>query len=251
MHRTATGLGTGLATALLTLAGIGMAAAQPVTGPYVSLGGGGNLSQDQAVRLNQSFPAGKLRFDVGYAAAGAVGYGFGNGFRVEVEGNWRRNDLQRYRGTTFPTTVGGSEDNYGALGNLIFDMDIGSPFVYPYFGAGAGYAWSHLDRFRVTAADGSYDFTAGGTQGHFAYQGLFGLSFPVPWVRGLSLTAEYRFFSVVGNTAFNGQSLGTRGAFGDKPFGLAQGNFDTRTNYNHSGMIGVRYELFPPAPRGC
>ena len=233
------------------IASAGLAAgahAQPVTGPYVSLGGGGNLVQDESLRRNENFPGSKLRFDVGPAGLGAVGYGFGNGFRVELEGNWRQNDLQHLLGTGFPTSAGGRQQNYGAMANAIFDMDVGANWVYPYLGAGAGYSWTHWQAISATAPDGAYDFAAGGTQGHYAYQALFGLAFPIPYVSGLSLTAEYRFFSVVGNTAFNGESVGTEGPSGERPFGIARGNSDIRTDYDHTALIGLRYELFPPAP---
>jgi outer membrane protein OmpA-like peptidoglycan-associated protein len=70
----------------------------------------------------------------------------------------------------------------------------------------------------------------------------------VPVVAGLSLTAEYRFFSVVGNTSFPAESLGIEGRDGPRGFGLSRGTFGYRSDYNHSLLLGVRYELFPPAP---
>jgi OOP family OmpA-OmpF porin len=222
--------------------------AQPVTGPYISLGGGGNLLQDEQLRQNENFPGSKLRFDVGETGVAAAGYGFGNGFRVELEGNWRQNDLQHLLGTGFPTSAGGNQSNYGAMGNVFFDMDVGASWIYPYFGLGAGYAWTHWDPLTATNPGGAYDFSAGGTQGHYAYQAMFGVALPIPYVPGLSFTAEYRFYSVVGETAFHGESLGTEGAYGTRGFGFARGNVDTRADYNHAALIGLRYELFPPPP---
>jgi OOP family OmpA-OmpF porin len=237
----------GISLAALIAALAGAAHAQPVTGPYVSLGGGGNLVQDESLRLNENFPGSKLRFDAGVTGLGAVGYGFGNGFRVELEGNWRQNDLQHVLGTDFPTSAGGRQQNYGTMANAIFDMDVGANWIYPYFGAGAGYSWTHWQAISAVNPGGAYDFTAGGTQGHYAYQALFGLAFPVPFVTGLSLTAEYRFFSVVGGDAFSGESVGTEGPNGSRPYGIARGNSDIRTDYDHTALIGLRYELFPPA----
>jgi hypothetical protein len=226
----------------------GAAWAQPVSGPYVSLGGGANFLQDEKIRENPFFPGGKLSFDTGAAGAGAVGYGFGNGFRVEFEGNFRQNSLQTISGLGFPASSGGREQNYGALANAIFDMDVGANWIYPYFGVGAGYAWTHLKDINAFAPGGVYDFASGGTVGHYAYQALFGVSLPVPWVDGLSVTAEYRFFSVVGNTSFPAESLGIEGAGGPRGYGLSRGTFGFRTDYNHSLILGVRYALFPPAP---
>ncbi len=235
--------------ALLATATLHHADAQPVTGPYVSLGGGGNIVQDETLRLNPAFPGGKLRFDTGGAAGvGAVGYGFGNGFRVELEGDWRYNGLRQFLETPFPTRAGGEQQNYGGMVNAMFDMDVGSPYVYPYFGAGAGYSFARWDHIQVAGSNTAFDFRADGTSGNFAYQGIFGLSFPVAFVPGLSLTAEYRFFSVLGNNQFNGAEIGDRGPFGPRPLAVSRGNADITTDYNHTAMLGLRYALFTPRP---
>ncbi len=238
-----TGIGAVLALATQ------VAKAQPVTGPYVSLGGGGNLLQDEHLKLDENFPAGKFRYDTGGAAGlGAVGYGFGNGFRVEVEGNWRYNGLRQYLGTDFPTHAGGEQQNYGGMVNGLFDMDVRSPYVYPYFGAGIGYEFTNWHHIQDYGTNSSYVFDADGTHGDLAYQGIFGLAFPIAFFPGLSITAEYRWMSLLGNGQFKGQSIGTQGAFGPKPLGLARGNVDITSDNNHSALLGIRYELFPPAP---
>jgi outer membrane protein OmpA-like peptidoglycan-associated protein len=225
------------------------AAAQPVSGPYVSLGGGGNLLQDETLRLDENFPPGKFRFDTGGAAAvGAVGYGFGNGFRIELEGDWRYNGLRQYLGTPFPTSSGGEQQNYGGMVNALFDMDVGANWIYPYFGGGAGYSFSRWDHIQTVATSTPYVFTADGTHGAFAYQAIFGLSFPVAFVPGLSLTAEYRFFSVDDDAQFNGLSIGEHGPSGTKPLSFARGNADITSDFNHSAMLGLRYALFTPTP---
>jgi outer membrane protein OmpA-like peptidoglycan-associated protein len=225
------------------------ASAQPVTGPYISLGGGANLLQDETLKLNDAFPAGKLRFDTaGAAGIGAVGYGFGNGFRVELEGDWRYNGLRQYLGTAFPTHAGGEQQNYGGMVNGVFDMDIGSPWIYPYLGIGAGYSFSNWSHVQVASPVAPYDFSGSGTRGNVAYQAMFGLSFPVSFVPGLALTAEYRFFSVIGDGQYNGISTGAEGPTGPKPFGFASGRVETSTDYNHTVMLGLRYALWTPAP---
>jgi outer membrane protein OmpA-like peptidoglycan-associated protein len=224
------------------------ALAQPVTGPYVSLGGGANFLQDERIRENPFFPPSKLSFQTGEDGIGAIGYGFGNGFRVEIEGDYRRNNLQGFTGLASPAGVGGNEQNYGALANVIFDMDVRSPYIYPYLGVGAGYSWTHLNRITAAALDGSYDFAAGGTQGLYTYQALFGVSMPIPFLAGLSLTAEYRFYSVVGNTSFPDETIGTAATPGSHGGTLVHDSFGYRSDYNHALMLGVRYELFPPPP---
>jgi outer membrane protein OmpA-like peptidoglycan-associated protein len=240
-----------LTALLLAVAGAASstAQAQPVTGPYVSLGGGGNWLQDETLRLDENFPPGKFRFDTGGAAGvGALGYGFGNGFRVEIEGDWRYSGLRQYLGTPFPTRSGGEQQNYGAMANVLFDMDVGAPWIYPYFGGGVGYSYARWDHIQTFATDAAYDFTADGTHGALAYQGIFGLSFPVAFLPGLSLTAEYRFFSVTENAQFNAMSIGGQGPHGPKPLSVARGNADITSDFNHSALVGLRYALFTPAP---
>ncbi len=238
-------LGTLLAAGLL---GGGLARAQPVRGIYVGAAGGANLLQDEEVRLSPSFPGGKTRWDAGFAGLGSIGYGFGNGVRVEIEGSYRQNTLQHLLQTRFPTVAGGDQNTYGAMANVLFDMDVGLNWLYPYLGAGVGYGWTH---WGIHDAGTNYPFaeSAGGTaSGNFAYQAMFGLGLPVPWVVGLSVTAEYRFFSLVGPEAFNGSSIGEEGGFGAGPYATRRGNIDINSNYNHSLLLGLRYE-FNPAPR--
>ncbi len=241
--------GSILATPFLLAGSILMASAaraQPVTGVYVGLGGGANFLQDETVRLSPAFPSGRDHFGVGYTGVGSAGYGFGNGVRIELEGNYRDNTLQHFRGTSFPSEAGGNQENYGGMVNALFDMDIGKSWLYPYVGVGAGYAWTHLDT-HYAASSLPYAQNTGGTFGNLAYQAMFGLSLPVPWVVGLSMTAEYRFFSVLGPERFSGNGIGTAGAFGPRPYGVSRGNQDITSDYNHSVLFGLRYE-FNPAP---
>ena len=241
--------GTALAISCLAVGAVLHASAslaQPVTGIYAAIAGGGNVLQNETVRLSPSFPSGIDKFDYGYAGVASAGYGFGNGVRVELEGNYRHNDLRHFASSRFPAAAGGFQENYGGMVNALFDMDIGKSWLYPYLGVGAGYAWTRQQTHYITG-DGSYAENTDGTSGHFAYQAMFGLSVPVPWVVGLSMTAEYRFFSVLGPEKFRGDGAGTEGAFGPRPAGVARGNQDITTDYNHSVLLGLRYE-FNPAP---
>jgi OOP family OmpA-OmpF porin len=226
----------------------GTASAQPVSGLYVGAGGGGNVLQDETVRLSPEFPGGKERFDVGAAALGSAGYGFGNGLRVEAEGNWRYNGVQHFLGTPYPTRAGGEQQNYGVMVNALFDMDIGFNWIYPYFGVGAGYSWTRWDHVQAIATNANFAESASGTYGNVAYQGIFGTAFPVSYLPGLSLTAEYRFMSVIGPEQFNAGSSGTQGSFGRRAQGVARGNVDITSDYNHSFLVGLRYEFNPPGP---
>ncbi len=200
------------------------ARAQPIQGLYVGAGAGATWEEQTRVRLHTGPSPGPTldaNFSTGFAGLGSIGWGFGNGVRIEAEGSWRRNSVN----SANSSALTGAEQKTGAMANVLFDMDIGSPWVYPYLGAGAGSQWVQLTRGGVTISDPS-----------FAYQAIAGTSFPIPWVVGLSVTAEYRFLGVAGQRKFpvvNGVSA-----------------YATDDN-NHAVMLGVRYAFNvapPPAP---
>ncbi len=221
---------------------VSAAHAQPVSGPYVSLGGGGNILQDEKLQGAASILGSKLSFDDGPAASAAIGYGFGNGFRVQIDGDWRRNRLHSVSNFGPGASAGGTQEAYAAMADVIFDLDIRQDWIFPYFGAGVGYSWQRWDRVRASSSVSTNlaDTAAGdGTDGHFAYQGLFGVSVPMSFVSGLSLTAEYRFTGVPSKTSYPGTSSS----------GAAIGNrVGASASYNHTGLLGLRYVLFQPAP---
>lgn len=240
-----------LATTLLAaLALHGAARAQPVSGLYIGAGGGGNFMQEERIKsirtLGAVAPSGaRVGFQAGIVGVGSLGYGFGNGVRVELEGNYRYNRPDSFRSAGPGTrSVGGREQKYGPMANVLFDLDIGSPYVFPYIGAGAGYAYV-ARRLRVAGTDGAVD-NQGGTDSSFAYQAIAGVSLPVPPVVGLSLTAEYRYYALTGEREF-GRTVSGLGA-------LSSSQVRTSDNYNHSLLLGLRYAFnvapppVPPAP---
>ncbi len=179
--------------------------AQPFEGLYIGAGGGYNFLGPFAARSSPALDTGKLKFSDsnGFTGAGSVGYGFGNGVRIELEGDYRQNSPRQVSGTAFPTSLSGDLRWYGVMANALFDLDIGFPWLYPYIGIGAGYAWTNLDNIAATGSNFPFGLRANDTEGNFAYQVIAGLSFPVPDVPGLSLTTEYRFFETIGPTGFS------------------------------------------------
>ena len=223
----------------------GVACAQPVSGLYIGAGGGGNFMQDErnkSIRLSNgaTIPAGsRVGFQTGIVGVGSLGYGFGNGLRVELEGNYRYNRPDSFRNAGPGTrSVGGREQKYGPMANVLFDLDIGSPYVFPYIGAGAGYSYV-ARRLRVATADGTVE-SQGGTDNSFAYQAIAGLSFPIPPVVGLSLTAEYRYYALAGERQF-GRSL-------SGPGGVSSSQVRTSDDINDSLLLGLRYAFNVPPP---
>ncbi len=256
-----------LAATMLTLPAA-VASAQPVTGPYIGIGAGanwinnperfdisgdtvrGNFGLPQNVRVND---AGKANFELGWAGVASLGYGFGNGVRAEVEGNFRENEVDSIRGFGLApiARTGGFQRTFGVMGNAFYDFDpgflgIGPSYVQPYVGVGAGYMWTDFHNLRgVSGAPG----VPAGTQifsnksdGSFAYQAIAGVAVPFTWlgVPGLTLTAEYRFLGLLEPEI----GLSVRDAANRT---ISQGKVEVE-KYNHSVMLGIRYALFQPAP---
>src|ERR1700684_2255040 len=96
------------------------AMAQPITGLYVDAGAGLHVPQTpQAPALGAGFRTGTVKLDENYGFNSdlAVGYGIGNGFRFEIEGDFLRSDLNQLRGTGFPTASSGKVRTWGVMAN--------------------------------------------------------------------------------------------------------------------------------------
>ena len=257
---------TGLRSALLAatiLAVPGTVFAQPIQGLYIGAGAGGNFLQQERVLASPGLGerSRQLTTNVGGVGVGSIGYGFGNGLRVEIEGDIRHNRVRRIstglnafgpNGPNTPVASGGDQYSYGGMANVLFDMDIGLNWLYPYFGLGAGIADTNLSGVHSYGVAGNtYRESDRGSSTNFAYQGIFGLSFPLAAVPGLSLTTEYRFYGVLDAPSFRGSNnlvgvFATPGGAASS-FGQRRGNFNLNSDYNHSLLLGVRY-AFNTAP---
>ena len=231
--------------------------AQPVTGPYISLGAGGNYIQDQNLK-SLNIPAvgaysygvsnnGHIRTDANVLGSAAIGYGLGNGIRIELQGDYSRNTL-----TSFSSlNAGGHEEQYKGFVNVLYDFDL-APFglpLAPYVGIGAGY---DQVKFVNGHASGFVSDPAGlngadtvfvrstNTQGNFAAQGILGVAYNIDAVPGLALTLEGRVSAIPEAQNYHGQFFAP--------------NLATRINYrtdytlNYEGVAGLRYALFSPPP---
>jgi OOP family OmpA-OmpF porin len=243
-----------LATTLLA-ASSAVAVAQPIVGPYVSLGAGYNLRMSQGAHYSpttaadgsDSFGGSKstFRFGDGFNGSSSAGWGFGNGLRAELQGAYYYNTVNHRSGTPVAGITSGHAESYGALVNVLYDIDlaqfgIASP-VTPYVGVGAGYMWNHLSPYTTSYTNGNIDRT-GGTNGSFAYQGIIGAAYNIAPVPGLALTAEYRFLGQLDQEAYGSTSFTPRGEH--------TGNANFNDQFNHSFMLGVRYafDTAPPPP---
>jgi OmpA-OmpF porin, OOP family len=222
--------------------------AQPISGIYIGAGAGYNYLED--VNTKPSLPVLdsprlNIRGNSGFGALGSIGYGLGDGWRFELEGNYRQTNINRVTGTVFPTTAGGENRTFGVMANAIFDLDIGFPWLYPYLGVGAGAAWTDLNHAYVAGTNFPFLLRQNGTgAATIAYQLIAGLSFPIPNMPGLSLTAEYRFFGMFNDQSYQGTL--TSGA----PPTVRSEAVKLRQQYNNSALFGVRYafNVAPPPP---
>ncbi|WP_149541265.1 OmpA family protein [Siccirubricoccus phaeus] len=202
------------------------AQAQPVSGLYVGAGAGLNFHQESTGNFRGA--SGKTKYEddgLGGVGLASIGWGFGNGLRVEIEGNYRQNSIERITGAGGATVArGGYLNQWGAMVNALYDFDLGP--LSPYLGVGAGYSWLEAKSIRVGTT------TMNDTDSRFAYQGIAGAAYSLgAYVPGLYLTGEYRFYGTL-----------------DPKFTVPGGGDTKGTNYNHSVLLGVRYAFSAPRP---
>jgi len=216
----------------------------PVTGLYMSLGAGINILRDEHLDLGGQTSEARLRSRIGPAVVVALGYGFGNGLRVELEGNYRNNRFSQGRDFGFPAAAGGNEVKYGPMVNVVYDLTgliPAVPYIAPYVGVGAGYQWVNFDNVHAYSAQGYPRFGSDDTRGAFAYQAIIGTVIPWQILPSLATTLEYRFMGTTDRT----YDISTSAA----PGTIAGGRQKFGNDFNHSILLGVRYNFgAPPAP---
>jgi OOP family OmpA-OmpF porin len=241
-------------TAAAALAAIGLcalpppAAAQFPEGPYIAGGFGWNLTPDTDLNIDQSttlalgragyLGGGTVGFTPGIAGVLSLGWGFSNGMRLELEGNYRSNEVDSVSGLAGWASAGGPsgrQESWGVMGNVLLDLGVFGP-VIPYVGVGAGYVVTDWAGVRGVGQNGALRMRVDDSDGRFAYQGIAGLAFPVGFAPGLSLTAEYRFLGSLQprlQARFDNPGTGAT---------VAAGTIEPDV-YNHSLMLGLRYTL--------
>jgi OOP family OmpA-OmpF porin len=203
--------------------------AQPVAGPYVSLGGGLATETNTHFQYGALKASGNFTWNPGFTVMGGVGYGFGDGLRVEIDGDLLRTTADKANGTNGDMNVKGVEKNYGGMANLFYDIPVSWP-VTPFVGAGAGYQFVDYHQYLGNSVERVF-----GSRGSFAYDLIVGISYPIAAVPGLAITAEYRFMQLTQNRNYLGNG--------------SQGVVKLGTEISNSFLVGLRYQLFqPPAP---
>jgi outer membrane protein OmpA-like peptidoglycan-associated protein len=181
--------------------------AQPISGWYVGAGVGINQLLDANLKGVQGRT--EMHSNIGLAALGSVGYGFGGGVRAEIEGNYR---TQHSHNT--PGGLSGTSYSFGPMLNVLYDFNAYG-MINPYAGIGVGAQWYHIP-------------ARGSSEARLAAQGIVGVAYPMS-SPGLAVTVEARALTSIGDQKFRNGSL----------------NNPT----NISGLVGLRYSFgAPPAP---
>ena len=192
----------------------------------------------------QTLPSTRYRFGPGYVGAGSVGWGLGNGLRLELEGAYDYNDAINRVRTPLPSQTTGSQGTYGLFGNVFYDIDptkfgINETVVQPYIGAGAGVLWTRFAPLSSISQNGDV-FRLGGTGTNFAYQGIVGFGFPIEAVPGLKFTTDYRLIGIQVNSGAVGESFTSAG--------LSMGTVSLSPAFLHQFTVGFAYAFNHPPP---
>ena len=157
-------------------------------GAYWRAGAGAAFAKDMDLVLRGAYPSALpvcealtgctpvqriVELDEGFAANGAVGYGFSSGFRSEIEYRYSRNrvaSVQTFYEDQTPVFVpDGTFDRkpftaHSVFANGYYDIQNSSPFT-PFIGGGIGIVFIEDD--------------VGGEDTAFSYQGQIGLAYRV------------------------------------------------------------------------
>ena len=226
------------------------------TGLYIGAGVGLNwLQNEHLINAIGTASNASLSTHVGYATVGSIGWAMPNGFRIELEGDFRNNQFSSAHDFGFPqgARAGGREFKYGPMVNVLYDMTnvladytgLRIPYFAPYVGVGLGWQWSQLKGFTASANNGPNGFfpsvASNDTYSAIAYQFILGGAMPIHSVPGLALTTEYRFFGV-GSRKYNIATQATAAS------PIAFSNAKLGNDFNHSLMVGLRYNFNQPPP---
>ncbi len=136
----------------------------------------------------------EITTDLGFSGSAALGYEFGEAFRIEGELGFREVDLDKGNSSLGQVSVEGDAQAFSLMFNAAYDFRFKnsaySAFV-PYVGVGVGVAFHDAELSKVGGlATGLTD----GDDTTLAYQGMFGVSYEVPQ-QTLGFFVQYRYFA--------------------------------------------------------
>ena len=219
--------------------------APPLSGLYIGAGAGVNwLQNEHLVNTAGTAVNGSIGSRLGMAGVASVGYALPNGLRFELEGDVRNNSISSTHDLGFPATAGGRERKFGPMFNVLYDFSnlLPVPYFSTYLGVGVGYQWARMSGLHLNGIPTGFPaFSSGDTTGAIAYQFILGGAVPIPAVRGLAMTAEYRFLGV-GSRTYDVSAIAAPGD------AAVPGRVKLGNDFNHALLIGLRYNFLPPPP---
>ena len=205
--------------------------AQPLTGLYIGGGAGVNIMHNEDMQVGAPGSSNQLKSRVGPAFDLAVGFRAPFGLRVELEGAYRYNTFSSDR-------IGGQEQKFGPMVNVLYDVVGLTPLVQPYVGVGAGYQWVQERNLRSTGP-AAITRLATDSEGKFAYQAIIGAALPLS--QNFAVTADYRFMGLVGDRSYAATNTTAAGV-------TTATTATLNNNFNHTVLIGFRYTFGATAP---
>ena len=215
----------------LSLAAVASQAQTMMSGPYGAPGSfylrgeaGWNHMEGLGFNGHPPAPGGDSKEDEGYIVGGAAGYNIAPNLRIELNLDYRDNDVKSI-GVGGATGATGSVNSIAGMVNGLVDLPYQFWGIRPYIGAGVGLVSVNLDNFGVTGMPIANDRDTVG-----AVQAMAGLSYNLTsnWTMGL----EYRFldgfnprFHTVNNSAIS-----------------------TSGYRNHSILLSISYAFGAPPP---
>lgn len=203
-------------------------AAASVEGWYLSVEGGGSWVKEwEQLRTLQTYCGPEFKdaiaqFDTGLAAFGAAGFGI-DGWRIELEGGYRQNDLQSFVIKRWGPKPDGEGDltEISAMLNVLYDVPLFDRFSLSIgLGAGADYATVKMDTYWGPVDESGW---------RFAYQGIAGLNYAITDMT--MLFVNYRFANI---RDINLEPTAR--------YSIDGGDFE-----KHAATAGVRFALAGPA----
>lgn len=162
----------------------GPAAAELNDGLYLELQGGGSFWEDADISVS-GIGSGRVEFDDGWNAGGALGFRIFEMLRLEAHASFRKADLDTVNVGPVSLSGDGFAGAAAFLGNAYFDIPFPLP-IKPYVGGGAGVALFSAD------VDGN-EVDVDDEDTKFAWNLMGGVF--VPLFRHFELDLRYRYIT--------------------------------------------------------
>lgn len=163
---------------------------------YAKILGGVNFLQNTEISGN------KATYQTGYMIAGALGYCWRYGLRLEGEYAYRRNAIRKIHFFEEGSSRHGHFQTSSSMVNLVWDLPLSSWGcalwnIQPFIGTGIGYDFQHMH-----SSNSSIVFNQ--KWNHFSWQLMAGLAYPI--FCNTEMTLEYKFHQ--GGCHFYNHSVG-------------------------------------------